>query len=100
MKITIRRGSSTTSYGFGVKWKVYADGVFMGKLNDINSISFNVASVIEIKITGLFLKEVLIPLNVIAEDVEIRCFYITSLWAARIYAYVITGDKLLGEFGF
>ncbi len=100
MKITIRRGTSTTSYGFGVKWKVYADGVFMGKLNDISSISFNVASVNEVKITGFLLSEVLIPLNGITEDVEIRCFYITSLWAARIYAYVIAEDKVIGEFGF
>jgi hypothetical protein len=100
MKITIRRGTSTMSYGFGVKWKVYADDVFMGIVRDTGTISFDKTRVSVIRITGFFLRDVLIPLEGINEDVEIRCFYTTSMWTARIYAYVIARDKYLGEYGY
>jgi len=100
MKITIRRGTSGLTFGFGVKWKVFADNTMMGRIRDKNTISFDVNTVDTINISALFLGELVIPLKGITEDVEIRCFIVMGMWKSSIYAYALAGDKYLGEYGF
>lgn len=100
MKITIRRGTSRKTYGFAINWKIFADGQLVGLIKDKETKTFELNSVKEIKITGLFLGETVIPLNMMDEDIEIRCFIHIGMWKGSIYAYAISKGEYIGEYNF
>lgn len=100
MNITIRRGTSRTTYGFALKWKIYADEQLIGFVKEKETKTFVLESVKEFKITGHFLGETTVPLNVTDKDIEIRCFIYMGMWKGSIYAYAISQNKFLGEYNF
>jgi hypothetical protein len=100
MKITIRRGTSRKTYGYLLKWDIYADEELIGSIKDKQKITFELNNVKEIRITGFLLTDAVIPIDNSYEDIEIRCLIFVGMWKQYIYAYALSKGKYLGEYNF
>ncbi len=100
MKIVIRRGTSKITAGFAIKMSVFVDNEFKGYVKESDSLSFEVASIHTMTIKIPFQKELLIPIQNLSDEIEIREFTLMGLWLNKLYAYVISGDSYIGEYGY
>lgn len=100
MKITIWRGTSRITYGFLLKWYIYADDVLIGSIKDNTVKTFELHNVKEIRVSGFLLTDAVIPIENMNDDIEIRCFIYIGMLKQYIYAYAISNDKYHGEYNF